>query len=54
MKNRIIIHIETKDDASLNKFINELKNLDIVGKLNSESNADPNHNSEIHTAIATC
>ena len=30
------IHIETKDDASLNKFINELKNLDIVGKLNRE------------------
>ena len=27
------IHIETKDDASLNKFINGLKNLDIVGKL---------------------
>ena len=43
------IHIETKDDASLNKFINELKNLDIVGKLNREANADPNHNYEILT-----
>ena len=38
------IHNETKDDASLNKFNNELKNLDIVGKLNKEANADLNHN----------
>ena len=29
------------------EFINELKNLDIVGKLNREANADPNHNYEI-------
>ena len=48
---RQYIHIETKDDASLNKFINELKNLDIVGKLNREANADPNHNYEILTQV---
>ena len=31
-----------------NKFINELQNLDTVGKLR-EANADPNHNYEILT-----
>ena len=46
------IHIETKDDASLIKQIYyELKNLDIVGKLNREANVDPNHNYEILTQV---
>ena len=43
------IHIETNDDASLNKCISELKNLDILGKFNREANAGPNHNYEILT-----
>ena len=38
------INVETKDDTSLNNFINELENLNIPAQLNSELNANPNNN----------
>ena len=41
------INVETKDDISLNNFINELENLNIPGQLNSELNANPNNNYRI-------
>ena len=41
------ITVETKDDTSLNNFINELENLNIPAQLNSELNANPNNNYRI-------
>ena len=41
------INVETKDDTSLNNFINELENLNIPAQLNSELNANPNNNYRI-------
>ena len=38
------INVETKDDASLNNFINELKNLNIIANMNIEPNANPSDN----------
>ena len=38
------INVETKDDASLNNFINELKNLNIIANMNIEPNANPSEN----------
>ena len=38
------INVETKDDALLNYYINELKNLNIVANMNIEPNANPNEN----------
>ena len=38
------ITVETKDDVSLNKFIDELKTGDIVVKMDHDVNADPNSN----------
>ena len=44
------INVETKDDSSLNNFINELENLNIPAQLNSELNANPNNNYRIFLA----
>ena len=41
------ITVETKDDVSLNKFIDELKTGDIVAKMDLDVNADPNSNYKI-------
>ena len=41
------ITVETKDDVSLNKFIDELKTGDIVAKMDHDVNADPNSNYKI-------
>ena len=38
------INVETKDDASLNNFINELKNLNIIANMNIEPSANPSEN----------
>ena len=38
------INVETKGDASLNNFINELKNLNIIANMNIEPNANPSEN----------
>ena len=38
------INVETKDDASLNNFINELNNLNIIANMNIEPNANPSEN----------
>ena len=35
------INVETKDDTSLNNFMNELENLNIPAQLNSEPDANP-------------
>ena len=36
--------METKDEATLNNFINELKNLNIITNMNIEPNANPSEN----------
>ena len=36
------INVETKDDASLNNFINELKNLNLIANMNIEPNQSEN------------
>ena len=41
------ITVVTKDDVSLNKFIDELKTGDIVAKMAHDVNADPNSNYKI-------
>ena len=41
------INVETKNDTSLNNFINELENLNIPAQINSELNANPNNNYRI-------
>ena len=41
------INVETKDNTSLNNFINELETLNILAQLNSEPNANPNNNYKI-------
>ena len=41
------ITVETKDDVSLNKFIDELKTGDIVAKMDHDVNAHPNSNYKI-------
>ena len=41
------ITVETKNDVSLNKFIDELKTGDIVAKMDHDVNADPNSNYKI-------
>ena len=41
------ITVETKDDVSLNIFIDELKTGDIVAKIDHDVNADPNNNYKI-------
>ena len=41
------INVETKDDTSLNNFMNELENLNIPAQLNSEPDANPNNNYKI-------
>ena len=47
------INVETKDDTSLNNFINELENLNIPAQqLNSELNANPNNNYRIFSKAA--
>ena len=40
-------NVETKNDTSLNSFINELENLNIPAQLNSEPNVNPNNNYKI-------
>ena len=47
------INVETKDDASLNNFINELKNLDIIANMNIETNAYPSENYAIFENLLT-
>ena len=42
-----LITVKTKDDVSLNKFIDELKTGDIVTKMDIDVNADPNSNYKI-------
>ena len=46
------INVETKDDTSLNNFINELENLIIPAQLNSELNVNPNNNYRIFSKAA--
>ena len=41
------ITVETKDDESLNKFIDVLKTGDTVAKMDHDVNADPNSNYKI-------
>ena len=41
------ITVETKDDVSLNRCIDELKTGDIVAKIDHDVNADPNSNYKI-------
>ena len=41
------INVETKDDTSLNNFMNELENLNIPAQLNSEPDANPNNKYKI-------
>ena len=41
------ITVETKDDVSLNKFIDELKTGDIIAKMDHDVNADSNSNYKI-------
>ena len=41
------ITVESKDDVSQNKFIDELKTGDIVAKMDHDVNADPNSNYKI-------
>ena len=45
--------METKDDASLNNFINELKNLNIIANMNIEPNANPSENYAIFENLLT-
>ena len=45
--------METKDDASLNNFINELKNLNIIANINIEPNANPSENYAIFENLLT-
>ena len=40
-------NVETKNDTSLNSFINELENLNIPAQLNSKLNVNPNNNYKI-------
>ena len=47
------INVETKDDASLNNFINELKNLNIIANMNIEPNANPSENYAIFENLLT-
>ena len=47
------INVETKDDASLNNFINELKNLNIIANNNIEPNANPSENYAIFENLLT-
>ena len=45
--------METKDDASLNNFINELKNLNIIANMNIEPHANPSENYAIFENLLT-
>ena len=45
--------METKDDASLNNFINKLKNLNIIANMNIEPNANPSENYAILENLLT-
>ena len=47
------INVQTKDDASLNNFINELKNLNIIANMNIEPNANLNENYAIFENLLT-
>ena len=47
------INVETKDVASLNNFINELKNLNIIANMNIEPNANPSENYAILENLLT-
>ena len=47
------INVETKDDASLNNFINELKNLNIIANMNIEPNANSSQNYAIFENLLT-
>ena len=47
------INVETKDDASLNNFINELENLNIIANMNMEPNANPSENYAIFENLLT-
>ena len=48
------INVETKDDASLNNFINELKSLIIIANMNMDPNANPSENYAIFGNLLTC
>ena len=45
--------MERKDDASLNNFINELKNLNIIANMNIEPNANSSENYAIFKNLLT-
>ena len=47
------INVETKDDASLNNFINELINLNIIANMNIEPNVNQSDNYAIFENLLT-
>ena len=49
----IYINVETKDDALLNKFINELENINMTANMDIEPNANPSENYAIFENLLT-